>query len=111
MADGLGRCFPGGKLPAEDLLAVGPAAAPTVRNNLANKVNVPKGAIAGHNALVVEPDVYFVDWKAQDFRLREGSSAVDRGTQQGAPAVDLAGRSRDATPDQGAYELVRPQGG
>ncbi len=40
-----------------------------------------------------------------DFHLTETSPAVDAGTPAGAPAGDLDGRSRDALPDLGAYEL------
>jgi len=43
-----------------------------------------------------------------DYHLREGSPAVDAGTSEGAPTVDLERRSRDAHPDIGAYEYWRP---
>jgi hypothetical protein len=37
-------------------------------------------------------------------RLTAGSPAIDAGTTEGAPAVDLEGYPRDAHPDLGAYE-------
>ena len=41
---------------------------------------------------------------AQDFHLQAGSPAIDAGTSDGAPAVDLEDRVRSA-PDIGAYEF------
>ncbi len=78
----------------------------TVRNNLTNLIDVPGGATADHNGIVDQPDAYFVDWRVSDYRLREASPAVDQGSLEGAPADDLAGRSRDGKPDQGAFERV-----
>jgi len=43
-----------------------------------------------------------------DYHLQAGSPAVDAGTADGAPAVDLENRPRDARPDIGAYEFWRP---
>ncbi len=43
-----------------------------------------------------------------DYHLQEGSPAVDAGTADGAPDVDLENRSRDAHPDIGAYEFRPP---
>ena len=39
-----------------------------------------------------------------NFHLAENSPAVDAGTSVNAPAKDLDGHDRDATPDIGAYE-------
>jgi len=39
-----------------------------------------------------------------DYHLRAGSPAINRGTTNGAPTVDLENRPRDAQPDIGAYE-------
>jgi hypothetical protein len=45
-------------------------------------------------------------WLAYDFRLQDGSPAIDTGTPGGAPAGDIEGTLRDAIPDMGAYEWV-----
>jgi hypothetical protein len=39
-----------------------------------------------------------------DYHLQAGSPAIDAGTADGAPTVDLENRARDARPDIGAYE-------
>ncbi len=39
-----------------------------------------------------------------DYHLQAGSPAVDAGTSDGAPTVDLENHPRDARPDIGAYE-------
>jgi hypothetical protein len=39
-----------------------------------------------------------------DYHLQAGSPAIDVGTTEGAPTVDLEGSPRDAEPDLGAYE-------
>ena len=39
-----------------------------------------------------------------DYHMQAGSPAIDAGTADGAPAVDLENRPRDARPDIGAYE-------
>jgi hypothetical protein len=49
---------------------------------------------------------YAEAWLAYDFRLQDGSPAIDTGTPDGAPADDIEGTLRDATPDMGAYEWV-----
>jgi hypothetical protein len=41
---------------------------------------------------------------AYSLRLTPGSPAIDAGTTQGAPPVDLEGHPRDSQPDMGAYE-------
>ncbi len=47
-------------------------------------------------------------WGARgDYHLTAGSPAVDSGTALDAPAADIEGRSRDARPDLGAYELAK----
>jgi hypothetical protein len=47
-------------------------------------------------------------WLSYDYRLQAGSPAIDAGTPSGAPATDIEGTPRDATPDLGAYEW-RPE--
>jgi hypothetical protein len=46
----------------------------------------------------------FVDAASSDFHLTSGSPCINTGTSTGAPATDLDGVARDATPDMGAYE-------
>jgi len=51
----------------------------------------------------VGPD-YADEWLSYDYRLLAGSPAIDAGTSVDAPATDIDGTPRDATPDMGAYE-------
>lgn len=39
-----------------------------------------------------------------DYYLQPGSPCIDAGTPEGAPAIDIQGRTRDSKPDIGAYE-------
>jgi hypothetical protein len=48
-------------------------------------------------------DPKFVSWPA-DLHLGNGSSAIDKGSNLGAPAIDRDGKKRDDKPDIGAYE-------
>ena len=57
---------------------------------------------AGTGNLAANPS--FVDAAAGDYHLNSGSPCIDKGTATGAPATDLDGDARDATPDMGAYE-------
>jgi predicted outer membrane repeat protein len=43
-------------------------------------------------------------WLSYSYRLLPGSPAIDAGTAIGAPATDIEGNPRDATPNMGAYE-------
>jgi hypothetical protein len=53
----------------------------------------------------VGPD-YAAEWLSYDYRLLPGSPAIDAGTPMDAPATDIEGNPRDATPDLGAYEVA-----
>ncbi len=46
--------------------------------------------------------------EAGDYHLQAGSPAINTGTSEGAPTVDLEGNLRDAQPDRGAYEVWQP---
>ncbi|MBN2389570.1 MAG: hypothetical protein JXR84_02520 [Anaerolineae bacterium] len=52
----------------------------------------------------VAPGVVNSDISSFDAHLLSGSPAIDNGTATGAPTDDFDGRTRDATPDIGAYE-------
>jgi predicted GH43/DUF377 family glycosyl hydrolase len=54
----------------------------------------------------ISSDPQFVDAASDDYHLKLGSPCVDTGTTVGAPAADIEGTVRDATPDMGAYEWV-----
>ena len=56
----------------------------------------------------VGPD-FADDWLSYDYRLLPGSPAIGAGTATGAPATDIDGNPRDATPDMGAYEYLYPK--
>jgi len=75
--------------------------------------SIIQGGYAGTGNLDLAPD--FVQdgfwngeghWVDGDYRLTEGSPAIDRGTAVGAPNFDLAGRLRPQSfaHDLGAYE-------
>jgi hypothetical protein len=59
------------------------------------------GVIAGGHSLIGDPRL--ANPAADDYRLRSGSPAVDRGAPAGVP-FDLDGAPRDGAPDIGAYE-------
>jgi hypothetical protein len=50
-------------------------------------------------------DPAFVSATGGDFRLAEGSPAINAGSSVHAPAKDLEGATRDSAPDIGAYEF------
>jgi hypothetical protein len=57
----------------------------------------------GAGDLVADP-LFVAPWPEANLRLREGSPALNTGTPEGAPAVDVANSPRDGSPDIGAYE-------
>ncbi|MGZ4371764.1 MAG: InlB B-repeat-containing protein [Gaiellaceae bacterium] len=59
---------------------------------------------AGSNGNI-NGDPLFVDEPGGDYHLTAGSPLIDAGTTIGAPADDLDGGLRDATPDIGAFEF------
>ena len=57
---------------------------------------------------VTEAPLFVSGWPGVNPHLQVGSPAIDAGTATGAPADDLVGCARDATPDLGAYEWWEP---
>ncbi len=62
-------------------------------------------AALGEGNLCGDPRFVRPAWgEPGDYHLQAGSPAVDAGSVDGAPTVDLEDRSRDEPPDVGAYE-------
>ncbi len=85
-----------------------PSSGCTIRNNLATSLHVQSGQemTADHNLIVDEPTSFFVDFAGCDLRLRNGSLAIDAGSPDLAPEIDVVGTSRPQgrAVDLGAYE-------
>ncbi len=80
-----------------------------VRNNLYYRsLSIDSPQIEDHNLMVRNYDSNFVDFGQFDLRLKEGSPAIDAGTGNLAPLIDIRGISRPqgSLPDIGAYEYV-----
>jgi hypothetical protein len=79
-----------------------------VRNNLASAFGIDKkpGMVADHNLKVANPTRIFVDPGRHDFHLRKGSQAVDTGSPELAPDIDIekVPRPWGRGYDLGAYE-------
>ncbi|MCU0658390.1 MAG: right-handed parallel beta-helix repeat-containing protein [Polyangiaceae bacterium] len=78
-----------------------------VRNNLATSFQLPKeGVVADHNLTVKDPGAFFVNKGAFDVRLLPGSEAIDAGSSDLAPSLDLLKIPRPQGPaiDLGAHE-------
>ncbi|MBD3320563.1 MAG: hypothetical protein GF350_05640 [Chitinivibrionales bacterium] len=89
----------------------GPSSGCIVRNNLTTSLNSSDvGVTEDHNIIISDPDEFFVDYSSFDLRLKPGCEAVDAGSSDQAPSVDIAGTSRPQQSgyDIGAYEYVDP---
>jgi hypothetical protein len=63
----------------------------TVRNNLVSAIHVQSGEAMteDHNLIVKDPSAFFVDAAKRDFRLKQGSPAIDAGSDRLAPKTDI----------------------
>ena len=62
-----------------------------VRNNLVSALHVDGEAmIVDHNLIFDDPAAVFVDPEQFDLRLRAGSPAIDAGSSDRAPPIDIA---------------------
>lgn len=80
-----------------------------VRNNLATAVDVRgQNMTEDHNLIVKDPLEFFLNPERYDLRLKPGSAAIDAGSPDLAPKVDLTGTARPQGRgvDIGAYEFA-----
>jgi hypothetical protein len=103
---------------AEDAAASGPNGVDLYDDSLSNvsihdnlffgaAPDISKGTTTFQGANNVHADPNFSDAAHSDFHLAVGSPAIDKGSNAGAPIVDLEGKSRPlgAGVDIGAYEF------
>ncbi|MFD3482863.1 choice-of-anchor Q domain-containing protein [Streptomyces sp. NPDC058665] len=85
-----------------------PSSGDIIRNNLARTFNTGAAVNTQHsNNITVgtEYATYFLNHQAGDLHLKQGSPAVNGGTDRNAPTVDADRRQRSAPFDVGAYEF------
>jgi len=82
-----------------------------IRNNLSYSIpsgNPDTGIVVDHNIQLTDTlsDQIFVDWRKGDVHLREGGPAVDAGSANLAPTIDIDKKARPSGDgfDIGAYE-------
>jgi parallel beta-helix repeat protein len=81
----------------------------TIRNNIYHRsLSIESSQIEDHNLRVRNYDSNFVNFEQFDLRLKEGSPAIDAGTSELAPPIDIRGitRPQESLYDIGAYEYV-----
>jgi parallel beta-helix repeat protein len=75
-----------------------------IRNNLTTSMSNDAGiGTVDFNIIVSNYDDYFVDYDNFNLRLKEGCAAIDAGTDEGAPLIDMDGITRPA--DRIVYHL------
>ncbi|HEY8994861.1 MAG TPA: right-handed parallel beta-helix repeat-containing protein [Lacunisphaera sp.] len=87
-----------------------PSSGNLVRNNLTGQLFLDRGsAQADHNLKEPNARRFFPGWASGDLRLKARSLAINAGSSDGAPAIDLLGARRfspgSAACDIGAYEF------
>ena len=77
-----------------------------IRNNIAASIQAVDGVTVDHNLETTDLAAVFVDPANGDFHLRDGSPAIDAGTEEFAPTTDHDGteRPRGEGVDLGAFE-------
>lgn len=90
-----------------------PSSGNLVRNNVACRLVIDGGAaVVDHNLSQRDSGRLFANWAKGDLRLTERHPAIDAGSPEDAPAVDLRGAPRshrgDAAWDIGAFEFGAP---
>jgi len=103
-----GRLRPWIKIaPRKDSLGGGAGQGNIVRNNLSWITNEGSGITSDHN---IDPNSHdiedlFVAPLSNNFLLKQGSIAINAGSADGAPNIDLRRYSRDSVVDLGTYEF------
>lgn len=86
-----------------------PSSNSIIRNNISPNIKKGAGVTTDHNLIVPFSKYkdYFVDFENLDLQLKQESPAVDNGSEEIAPAIDILGNPRPQGEgfDIGAYEL------
>ncbi len=88
-----------------------PGSGNILNNNLSsiapiNTFSIAPGVVQSGNQFVgTATEVYFVDYAHRDLHLKAGSPAIDAGTADNAPAIDIDRVARSVPYDVGAYEF------
>jgi len=79
-----------------------------IRNNIASSYNNMYGSTVDHNATTTDYAAYFTDYSSFDLHLKQGSPAIDAGSPEDAPGLDLEKNPRPSGNgfDLGAYEFM-----
>jgi parallel beta-helix repeat protein len=91
----------------------GEASGNIIRNNLTSGINMANSstAVVGlyeYNIVTSDVEAHFPGYENFDFHLSSDSSAINAGSTEDAPDIDIDGEVRDALPDVGADEVVSP---
>ncbi|MFA7491724.1 MAG: choice-of-anchor Q domain-containing protein [Mariniphaga sp.] len=87
-----------------------PSSGCLIRNNITPKITKDADVVSDHNWIITHTQYsrYFVNVGEQDYRPTQDSPAVDKGSAEDTPAVDLVGtpRPQGKAHDIGAYEFL-----
>jgi parallel beta-helix repeat protein len=83
-----------------------------IRNNIATSYSSMLGSTVDHNITTTDYNAYFLNYNGFDLHLRNGSPAIDAGSSDGAPGMDIEKNQRPSgiAVDIGAYEFVTGTG-